>query len=385
MSKFVLLGLDGATFEMLGPMVDTGRLPVLQRLVEQGASGTLTSTVPPYTCPAWPTMFTGRNPGAHGVTSFHLLEPDTVESRAATLRDVAAPRLWQTLNSAGVRTGIFNVPMTYPAEPVDGFMVSGFVAPPGAPHAVQPQPLAEAFAEAFPDYDVNGPELGGRIYTRVEDYRALMHALRDTLEQRQAALEWLLEREPVDFLYVVLETLDRISHPAYGFLAPGAPTYESPLGAAVREEVLKVLEVQDRVMGRILELMGPDPAVMIVSDHGFCHPRKHFDLRSCLLDHGLMAAGGRLSFRGRLKPLARSLVTRTLGFGAWKWMSRFLRHTLGVQSQETPRIERWKASGKGLWDWSRSKTWFGPQMEYGIRVNTAGRMPESPVAPEARE
>ena len=368
-NKFVLLGLDGATFEMLDPFLEGGHLPVLASLLEGGARGILRSTVPPFTCPAWPTMYTGRNPGAHGVTSFRLIEPGSVSGRSATLRDIACPRIWTLLNEAGLRTGIFNVPVTYPADPVEGFMVSGFVTPPGAAEAVQPERLRGPFAEAHPHYECNGPENTALPFETRKQRRQFMQAMEEAVAMRLAATEWLLEREPVDFLWVVFETIDRISHKAYAYLTPKAPHYETADGREVRELALEVLQAQDRAMGRILDLMGPDPHAMVVSDHGFMYPRKKFCLHDWLVAKGLMVPKG-IGLRGGLGSPLKALTRRVIGREASRRLMGFLRakHLVRLPARD-PRSATWDAEQEGTWDWERSETWLGPAMEYGVRIN----------------
>ncbi len=373
MSKFLLLGLDGATFEMLDPMIETGRLPVLQRLLTRGARGVLTSTMPPYTCPAWPCMYTGRNPGAHGVTSFRLIEPGSVEGHAATLRDVTAPRLWTVLNQAGLRTGIFNVPVTYPAEEIDGFMVSGFVTPPGAPRGVKPDSLAKAFAESMSEYDFNGPTAGEGKWGARHLRQEYMKSLENALIQRGKTLEWLLKRKPVDFLWVVLEAIDRISHKAYGYLAPCSPIYHTDIAKEVREQTLCVLETQDRVIERILELMD-DPTVLVVSDHGFSRPLYQFDLCAYLVDRALMVPAAGTQTRARFRKGVRAAVTKTMGYRSWVRLVRLVQRFRGASS-ERPESQQWDAAQQKACDWCHSKTWLGPHMEYGVRLNRTGDGP----------
>ncbi|MCH7913531.1 MAG: alkaline phosphatase family protein [Deltaproteobacteria bacterium] len=102
-SKLVLIGLDGATFRVLRPLVEAGVMPTLAGFLRDGASGTLLSTHPPVTCPAWPTMFTGVNPGKHGVFSFTCRHGVRGRPHTASSLDVRAPTVWELLGRAGPR------------------------------------------------------------------------------------------------------------------------------------------------------------------------------------------------------------------------------------------------------------------------------------------
>ncbi|MGD9002024.1 MAG: alkaline phosphatase family protein, partial [Anaerolineae bacterium] len=75
--KVAVFGLDGITFDLLQPWLDEGRLPNLARLIAEGASGRLRSTIPPVSASSWASFATGTNPGKHGLIDFTY--PDPVE------------------------------------------------------------------------------------------------------------------------------------------------------------------------------------------------------------------------------------------------------------------------------------------------------------------
>ncbi|HET7483481.1 MAG TPA: alkaline phosphatase family protein, partial [Actinomycetota bacterium] len=107
MNKVLMLGLDGVTFRILDPAFEAGHMPRLRALLERGVSGILTSTVPPYTPPGWTSIFTGVNPGKHGIFGFTL---GNVQRREGLVRldRVQAPALWNAMNAQGHRVGLFN-------------------------------------------------------------------------------------------------------------------------------------------------------------------------------------------------------------------------------------------------------------------------------------
>src|SRR5579883_3005842 len=111
MTPLLVIGLDGATLDLVGPWVAAGVLPHLGALMARGAWARLRSTLPPATFPAWTSLVTGTNPGRHGVLDF--------TERA----------LWNYLAAAGRRVAVITVPATYPPEPIDGVMVSGWDSP----------------------------------------------------------------------------------------------------------------------------------------------------------------------------------------------------------------------------------------------------------------
>ena len=125
--KLLIVGIDGATFDLIHPWIQEGHLPNLGRLAENGVSSNLASTLPPVTSPAWPTFMTGCNPGKHGV--FDFIQPSGSDFQLVNATRIKQPTLWQRLSDAGYRVGVLNVPVTYPPQPLNGFMVSGILSP----------------------------------------------------------------------------------------------------------------------------------------------------------------------------------------------------------------------------------------------------------------
>ena len=116
--RVMIIGLDGATFDVLNPMMAAGRMPNVKRFIERGVSGPFESTRPPITPAAWTTFMTGKNPGTHGVVDFERYDVHTGRLSFNSTQTVGHVRtLWQILSEKGLRVGVINVPMTYPPRP----------------------------------------------------------------------------------------------------------------------------------------------------------------------------------------------------------------------------------------------------------------------------
>ncbi|MDP2662612.1 MAG: alkaline phosphatase family protein, partial [Dehalococcoidia bacterium] len=126
--RVTVVGIDGGTWKLLKPLMQDGVMPNLARLVEGGASGDLRSTLPPWTPTAWSSFATGKNPGKHGVFGFASQKADGSATWTSS-KSVRAASLWHILNQHGLTTGLLNVPMTYPPQEINGFMISGFPSP----------------------------------------------------------------------------------------------------------------------------------------------------------------------------------------------------------------------------------------------------------------
>src|SRR5262245_35559710 len=125
----LVLGLDGATFDVIRPLVAAGRLPNLARWMEQGASAVLHSTVPPVSFPAWSTFATGLEPGAHGLFDFTQKLPGRYALRFTNASDRSGTTLFGRVSAAGGRVLALGMPAMFPPEPVTGLLVAGFDAP----------------------------------------------------------------------------------------------------------------------------------------------------------------------------------------------------------------------------------------------------------------
>ena len=123
------LGLDGATFDLLLPWFRDGKLPTLARLYQQSTHARLRSVVPYLSPQAWTSFMTGKNPGKHAVWDFIVHVPHSYDIQFANASSRRATSLWKMLSDAGKSVCVVNVQMTFPPEPVNGYLISGMEAP----------------------------------------------------------------------------------------------------------------------------------------------------------------------------------------------------------------------------------------------------------------
>ena len=125
----LIVGLDGATLDLVEPWATDGTLPNLAQLLREGAWGPLGSTVPPATLPGWTTFMTGVNPGRHGVFDFTRRDPGDYQVRFVNATFRKAQTVWRLLSDADRRVSVLGLPGTYPPEAINGCMISGFDTP----------------------------------------------------------------------------------------------------------------------------------------------------------------------------------------------------------------------------------------------------------------
>src|SRR5712691_3830623 len=155
MSRVLVVGWDGATWSVAEPLARAGRLPTLSSLMQGGATGELESVPNMNSAPAWSTVVTGVGPGRHGI--FYFDEPVTGTYRRTVVNASrrTGASLWRIASEAGKRVIVVNVPISYPAEQVNGFLVAGLDTPskslPGFAH---PRDLTKRYGDLFRDYVV---------------------------------------------------------------------------------------------------------------------------------------------------------------------------------------------------------------------------------------
>src|SRR5512135_2783186 len=122
MSKVFVIGLDGATFDLIKPFIAQGKLPTFKKLMDSGAFSELRSTVPPVTASAWTSFMTGKNPGAHGLFDFMQRRAGSYDLAPVSSRDRDGKAVWEIAGDAGKRVIVMGVPVTFPPTPVNGLL-----------------------------------------------------------------------------------------------------------------------------------------------------------------------------------------------------------------------------------------------------------------------
>ena len=218
--RVLIIGLDGATFDVFNPLIAEGRMPRLAEVVATGASGVLRSTTPPITPAAWTTFLTGKQPGSHGIIDFERYDTGTNKLSMNSTRCLDHVRnLWGILGDHGLRVGSVNVPMTYPPVAVNGFLVSGFETPGPKSEFVFPPDLRTEILERWPDPTLRAKwrrqTFGGdRLF---EDNLAYISR---SFHQGAEMTKWLGDRSGWDVLMVVFKLLDNLQHKTWKYIDP---------------------------------------------------------------------------------------------------------------------------------------------------------------------
>lgn len=304
--QLLVIGLDGATWDLLNPWLADGALPTLGPLAESGVTGRLRSTLPPATSPAWPTFMTGKHPANHGVFDFFRPGVRAGEIELVNSTHIRSHWLWEYLSDAGITTGVLNVPATHPPRPVNGYLVPGLLTPDQGATTYPPR-VWQPYAGELGPYRVVPTQLykPGNEATFIAELRDV------TATQIRYALR-LAQDHPTDFLMVHFQTTDIAQHKLWRHLDASHPWHEpahAHYGAAVRDLYAQI----DAGVAALLSLM-PQATVIVLSDHGFGPQTRTVNLNLYFARCGLLAfkAGRRL----RRRAWKRKWTTK---IGQWLW------------------------------------------------------------------
>lgn len=376
-SRLLLLGLDGATFDLIAPWVAEGRLPTLVRLLREGAAGPMRSVPNRNSAAAWSSIVTGMNPGKHGIYWFVEYRDDySYVFINASFRE-GAP-LWRLLGEAGRPALVLNVPMTYPAEPLDGVLIAGLDGP-GAHDprfAYPPGIVAEVEAALGAPYIV---EVGMPGLVKAGRYDEALAEAHRAIDQRAAVARHLMRTRPWDLCMLVFRETDPVQHFFWKFMAPDGfrvdPAAVARYGGAIRE----VYEHIDAALGTLVAEAGPHDHVMVISDHGAGPDSgKARSLQRWLAALGLLRfrADGRAGWRGRaLRALFAGVhaLDRRLPVAT----KRRLAHALPGLRQRTKVLMSYAHI-----DWQGTRA-YSDGKRPDIWINLRGRQPAGQVAPGA--
>ncbi|MFB6209884.1 MAG: alkaline phosphatase family protein [Candidatus Nanohaloarchaea archaeon] len=277
MSRVAVIGLDGATWRILDPLIEEGELSFFERLKKEGVWGELETTTPPVTASAWPSFMTGKKPESHGIYGFELVDGE--EIRTVNGSYIQDERFWEVASSRGKRCCIFNVPVTFPPQDINGLMVSGMTTPSEKNDFTYPSDLKQELLEEF-DYEI---EARG-IYALEE--QEFLDEIYRIYEKRKQALDRLRKKEEWDLFVSVIRITDILTH-----------FYPEP----EQEEVKELFRDLDSYLERIVgELVSDGYQVIFMSDHGMVMPEYAFDLNSWLEDQGYIKRKKRTSLLERM-------------------------------------------------------------------------------------
>jgi len=377
--KVFVFGLDGASLDLLLPWIDAGLLPGFARLAAEGSYGVLESVPNQRSAAAWTSFQTGKNPGKHGILEFYDRVPGTYDIRFVNARTREGKSFFRIASDAGKRMSVINVPMSYPAEPVNGAFLAGLDAPGvqsrGFSH---PPELIREVEERAGRYVIE-PGLTGCIVNGEVD-RAV-DLLFEEIECKKRTSRYLSGRSPWDLFVTVFRSTDAAHHCFWKYHDPAHPQHDPAEAERYGDVILRAYQKIDAYLLEVLESLSPDTLLLVVSDHG-CgqkHPASN-QLNPWLASRGYLAyARAGQGARGPASRLLGRLYRTVIAKTPRRTKEQLWRLFPGFRDRVQSRL-----CFSGI-DWQRTRV-FSDTLFPTLWINLRGREPCGIVEPgeEAR-
>jgi predicted AlkP superfamily phosphohydrolase/phosphomutase len=352
-NRVLVVGWDGADWDILDPLLAAGELPVLQELIVRGQRGVSRSCLPSHSWAAWPTFLTGRDPAGHGVFDILEYRPGATRRLPVSYRSILAPTWPERLSEAGKTTLLLNVPLTYPPPEIRGVAVAGGVVPPGRPFS---HPEA---AGARLDWPING----GSWTTFRHRPLDLVAELESLIRRRAAATRTLLDEEAWDAACIVFVSPDRLQHCLLEYVHPGHPRHAEAAASPVADHVRGVYRLLDAELRTLVERTDDNDLVVLMSDHGHQPCTRALSMNKVLEHLGFLRFG-----RG-------SALVNLLAWGRIRSLARVAYDRLGLHGRV--------AVPTAPIDWEHTVAYTSVvSTGEGVSLNLAGREPNGTVARE---
>ncbi len=391
----MVIGLDGATFDLMRPWLAQGKLPTMAQLIAEGAAGEMNSVPNMNSAAAWCSFATGLNPGKHGVYWLVEYMPNSYELRPTSARLRHGETIWARLSRQGRRVAVLNVPITWPAEPVNGILVAGWDCPSvysrGFTHP--PEFAQELLRACDGEFIIKAARESPNA--TIDEILGEIHA--QTASHLKAARH-VLSKGPWDLFVVVFTATDMVHHLLWKTIDPRHPDYDPREAARHGEGIYNVYKQLDDAIAELLAYVGDDTTVIVMSDHGagICGGDVHsinqwLSREGFLVYHtGTSQNGkqdvGRHVWREMRRNAMRLIATTIWKVRSWRLLSNSHKQRIKAWMPwlRTIRMKAEMQAYTSQIDWSRTVA-YGNNASDFIRINLKGREPEGSVSPEDYE
>ena len=360
--RVLVIGLDGATLEIIKPMVREGKLPNFARLMREGSFGSLKSSMPPITPCAWTSFATGKDPSKHGLYDFELHEGDPQKKKSVNRTFVRAKSLWRILSEAGKRSVVIDVPLTYPPEEINGILISRVMAP-EKKNCVHPKSLYYSLRRRGFIEKIDGSiaeEHGANKTNKVEAKKkprriskvrmrkivrlCTEKAFQDIVKEIDKNIglaRQFMEKENWDFFMIVFMSADHAGHTFW----------------RDQVKVKKIYEKLDEAVGTLFGVAGEDAVKFIMSDHGFTSIPYSFNINEWLHGKGFLEKKLDIPWKKSIKELKQFL--------------RKVKNKKRGGLAGDNKLSKFRCILRT--DYAKSKAYLQSGTSYGIRINLEGR------------
>lgn len=366
-NKVLVVGIDAATFDLIRPLTQQGKLQTLKKIMDEGVSGELRSTIPPLTAPAWTSMVTGKNPGKHGIFDFTKRKKGSYEEAVQSSLNRDAETIWNIVGRKNKKVVVINVPLTYPPEKVNGALISGIPAPESGNDFVFPKQLLDEIEREVGEY---------RIWYKVEPgEKSAISFTRDIeqlIELRGQVARYLMKNKEWDFFMVNFQSLDWVQHFYWKYMNKDG--FENGLGS--KSKCSHVIENTytriDEQLSKILEIIEEDTYLFIVSDHGAGPLKKNVYLNNWF------AATDLLVYKKSTKYLLHKIGFTSENIYKLIAKSRLANLVPKLREKKNFILHRFLTTNDV--DWSKTQA-YSIGLDGNIFINLKGREPQGVIEP----
>jgi predicted AlkP superfamily phosphohydrolase/phosphomutase len=363
MKKVFCIGLDGGTFDLIDPFIEKGYLPHIKKLIDGGARATLNSVILPFTPQAWGSFMTGVNPGKHGVFGFKQKSDSDYSFQFVNNRSLKTKTLWNLLSEMNKRVILINIPMTYPPEEGSGILIGGMDSPGEDSNFTFPAVMKELLYKINEDYVIH-LHVGAGYLDNDDKRRMAVKGLLKMINAREDVVLYFMENYPWNFFAVNFSATDQVQHHFWRYME-GDNEFKNA--------ILTIYKRVDEAIGRIMDKLGHETALFIMSDHG-AGPASDivFFLDEWLKEKGL------LNFKkvAVFTAIKRAIINFLLTFFSKKLASE-IKDTL-MHFFPGLRVKLQGYIRRSLIDWSATKVFSG-EHPATLRINLKGRDKEGVV------
>ncbi|HKL76349.1 MAG TPA: alkaline phosphatase family protein [Halanaerobiales bacterium] len=364
-----VIGIDGGDFSLVNKWIKEGKLPNLEKIKKAGSSGKLRSTIPPITGAAWSTFQTGTNPGKHGAFNWFKRKEGEYRASPVTYNDIAEPTLWQILSKQDKKVGIIGVPVTYPPEKINGFLVPGLLTPKEAKNQSYPKDIIDEVREIAPDYKFSPKE-----WTRGYDPKEWVEEMHDDIDDKVNVATHFMDTKEWDMMMVHFMETDQVQHFMWNYHEDENHEWDP---------VFDIYKKADEAIGKISEKLNEDDTLLIMSDHGFGPLRYDFHIDTWLLREGYIKFRDNPATKFKKFFFNRGVNKESLyPIGEYLYpvanKINFINNVLDVASN--PLFEWLFLSSQNV-DWENTVAYSHSEIGH-IYLNVKGREPRGCVEPE---
>ena len=356
MVKVLLIGLDGATWDLILPWVKQNKLPTFKKLLKSGTWGILKSTIPPFTVPAWNSLTSGKSPGKLKISGLIQKVPGEYDFKPYFfILQEKRHHIWDILSKVGKKVVIANVPSTNKTWEVNGVMIAGSFMSVKPDERFYPKALKEELEDVIGFSAI--PQIG-----EVKTQDIYLKYLTQMNDRETKMFQYLLTKKPWDFGFIVFETTDRVQHKSW----------------KDQQYILDIHQQIDKAIAKILKIVDDETIIFFISDHGFGQSYTSFNINYWLQKEGY------LNFIKRRQKAQDNLIhiTSTLiyEFGLQKYLTAIVsKLPFELQKSMVDRVVPQPLDESKV-DWSKTSVFCKPVCGE-IYLNVKGREPEGIINP----